>query len=315
MSNVKEISLLDESIAADGEVTADPSSRSTAIAPLRKQRLVIEARSTWAPLDLRECWRYRDLLWIMSLREIQVRYKQTVLGVLWAVIQPLLTTGIFAVLLGLLMGKGNEPGARGVPYVVSTFCAMLPWQLFANSLSQAGNSLVSNQRLVTKVYFPRLIIPLSAVFGAFADFAVAFVAFLGVMLCYGVIPGWPILALPLFVLVALIASLAVGLWLSALTAVYRDFRYVVPFVLQVGLFVSPVIYTTEKIAAKLPKWGTMLYGLNPMVGVIEGFRWALVGAAPPSGLVLIPSLAMTISLLVAGAYYFRHMERTFADVI
>jgi lipopolysaccharide transport system permease protein len=294
-----------------------PPTRATSPDPsdAARAKLILRPRSSWQAIELRELWRYRDLLWILSLREIQVRYKQTILGVAWAVIQPLLTSGIFAVLLALLMGKGNEPGVKGVPYVVSTFCAMLPWQLFANSLSQAGNSLVSNQRLITKVYFPRLIIPLSAVLGALADFAVAFVTLILVMLWFGVMPSIAIVTLPLFILLAIMTSLAVGLWLSALTAIYRDFRYIVPFIIQVGLFISPVIYTTQSIAGKLPGWAVLLYGLNPMVGVIEGFRWALLGAAEPPGLLLIPSTMMTAVLLVAGAYYFRHMERTFADVI
>lgn len=285
-----------------------------AVNPLR-HRVVIRPSSYWKAIDLREIWRYRDLLWMLALREIQVRYKQTILGVVWAVVQPLLTTGIFAVLLGLLMGKGNEPGVQGVPYVVSIFCAMLPWQLFANSLTQAGNSLVANQRLITKVYFPRLIIPISAVLAALADFAVAFVALIGVMLWYGVIPGTAVLTLPLFILLAVAASLAVGLWLSALTAIYRDFRFIVPFIVQVGLFVSPVIYTTQSLRGKVADWALVLFGLNPMAGVIEGFRWALLRQADPPGLILVPSIAMTLLLLLGGAYYFRHMERTFADVI
>jgi lipopolysaccharide transport system permease protein len=293
--------------------TAVPPAKSE-IAPAL-QKIVLEPTSKWRAIDFAEIWRYRDLLCILTMREIQVRYKQTMLGALWAVVQPLLTTGIFAVLLALLMGKGNEPGVAGVPYVVSTFCAMLPWQLFANSLAQAGGSLVASQRLITKVYFPRLIIPLSAVLGALADFAVAFAALLGVMLWYGVRPSWAIVTLPAFVVLALSASLAFGLWLSALTAMYRDFRHIVPFIVQIGMFVSPVIYTTQKLAGKLPAWAMVIYGLNPMAGVIEGFRWALLGSAPPSALLLVPSILMTTVILIGGAYYFKHMERTFADVV
>lgn len=298
------------SVSIDIPAAPRPSSPSPALA-----KTVLEASSKWQAINLREIWRYRDLLCIMTMREIQVRYKQTALGAFWAVVQPLMTTGIFAVLLGLFMGKGNEPGVKGVPYVVSTFCAMLPWQLFANSLSQAGGSLVANQRLITKVYFPRLIIPLSAVLGALADFAVALIALFVVMFCYGVTPSLHLLALPAFILMALAASLAIGLWLSALTAMYRDFRHIVPFIVQIGLFVSPVIYTTERLAAKLPAWAMTLYAMNPMVGVIEGFRWALLGAVAPSAMLLLPSMAMTAILLVGGAFYFRHMERGFADVV
>jgi lipopolysaccharide transport system permease protein len=213
------------------------------------------------------------------------------------------------------MGRGNEPGAAGVPYVLSTFCAMLPWQLFANSLTQAGTSLVTNQRLITKVYFPRLIIPLSAVLGALADFGVGFAALLLLMAWYGVAPAAAAFTVPLFVLLAVMVSLAIGLWLSALTAIYRDFRYIVPFAVQVGLFVSPVVYTSESVTAALPAWATFVYGLNPMAGVIEGFRWAMLGAADPPGAILAASALMTIALLCGGAYYFRHMERTFADVV
>lgn len=292
-----------------------PSSESIAPLAPKRQRIVLEPSSKWRAIEIREIWRYRDLLWILTLREIQVRYKQTVLGAFWAIVQPLLTTGIFSVLLGLLMGKGNEPGVANVPYVVSTFCAMLPWQLFANSLTQAGGSLVASQRLITKVYFPRLIIPVSAVLGALADFAIALVALIVLMACYGVKPSWPVMMLPAFILMAVLASLALGLWLSALTAIYRDFRHIVPFLVQIGLFVSPVIYTTSRLAGKTPAWVMPIYGMNPMAGVIEGFRWSLLNTSAPSAEIMIPSIATTLLTLVSGAYYFRHMERSFADVV
>jgi lipopolysaccharide transport system permease protein len=283
-------------------------------APQDEVLTFIRPRKGWQAIDLRELWRYRDLLWVLTMREIQVRYKQTILGVVWAVLQPLMTTGAFAVLFALIMGRGNEPGIAGVPYFVSTFCAMLPWQLFANSLSQAGNSLVANQRLITKVYFPRLIIPLSAVLGALADFAIALLALIAVLAWYGIAPAWPVLALPAFVILAIMASLAVSLWLAALNALYRDFRHVIPFIVQLGLIISPVIYTTQSLKPA-STWVTILYGLNPMVGVIEGFRWALIGQADPPGLLLIPSAIMTAALFVGGAYYFRSMERWFADLV
>ncbi|HWP40294.1 MAG TPA: ABC transporter permease, partial [Tepidisphaeraceae bacterium] len=276
---------------------------------------IIRPRSGWQAIELREIWRYRDLLWLLALREIQVRYKQTILGVLWVIIQPLATSGIFAALLGVLMGRGNEPGVAGVPYFVSTFCAMLPWQLFASSLSQAGNSLIANQRLITKVYFPRLIVPMSAVLAALADFAVGLLALGAVMLAYGLVPPVQILLLPLLIALAVLAALAAGLWLSALSAVYRDFRHVIPFLVQLGLVLSPVIYTTERIQPRLAEWAITLYALNPMVGVIEGFRWALLPQAEPPLLACGLSILSTAVLLITGALYFRRMERTFADLV
>jgi lipopolysaccharide transport system permease protein len=283
--------------------------------PASRQVTILRPSTRWKAVNLAELWRYRDLLLVLSMREIQVRYKQTILGVFWAIIQPLATTGIFAVLFGLLMGRGNEPGTEKVPYFISTFCAMLPWQLFANSIAQAGNSLVANQRLITKVYFPRLIIPLSAVLGALADFVIALVALFIIMICYGVKPSPAILALPLFIALAIMASVAVGLWLSAATALYRDFRHMIPFIVQIGLFLSPVIYTTQSLRGKLPDWALTLYGLNPMAGVIEGFRWAMLpNAQPPNAMILVSAL-MTIVLLIGGAFYFRAMEKWFADLV
>jgi lipopolysaccharide transport system permease protein len=227
---------------------------------------LIDSRSRWFQLDLPELWRYRELLFFFTWRDIKVRYKQTELGVLWVVIQPLFTTGIFVVLFGLLMGRGNEPTMPGVPYALSTFCAMLPWQFFAESLTRSGNSLVTAQNIITKIYFPRLILPLSGVLSAMVDFAIAAVA-LGIMMgVYGVWPSWALLTLPLFVLFAAIAALAVGLWLSALAAIYRDFLYVQPFLIRVGMYVSPVIYATANLKEKLPDWALAVYALNPMVG-------------------------------------------------
>ena len=276
---------------------------------------VIRPKRGWQAIDLREVWQYRDLLFQLTYREIQVRYKQTILGAFWAIIQPLMTAGIFSVLLALLMGKGNEPGVAGVPYPVCAFCAMLPWQLFSNSLTQAGASILVNHRLITKVYFPRLIIPLSSVFAAVVDFAIALIALAGVMAWYHVVPSWPILFLPGFILLALLASIGLGLWLSALSAIYRDFRHIIPFIVQIGFFISPVIYSVQSIRGKLPPWALLVYSLNPMAGVIEGFRWSLLGQGQAPGLILIPSTLMTLALLMGGAYCFRSMERRFADLI
>ncbi len=277
--------------------------------------LRIRPTSGWRAVDLRELWRYRELLFFFTWRDIKVRYKQTILGATWAVIQPLMTTGIFSVLFALLMGKGNEPTVPGVPYPLSTFCAMLPWQLFAFSLTQSGNSLITSQNLITKVYFPRLVIPLSAVLSGLVDFAVAFAVLIAGLLWYEVQVDLSLLMLPAFILMALGASVAVGLWLAALTAIYRDFRYIIPFIVQVGMFASPVVYSTDSVKSKLPDWAFQLYSLNPMVGVIEGFRWSLLGTGDPPGLPVAFSALMTTLLFVSGLLYFRRMERTFADVV
>jgi lipopolysaccharide transport system permease protein len=277
--------------------------------------LVILPTHGWRAIDLRELWRFRGLLFALTGREIKIRYKQTILGAAWALIQPLMTTGIFAALFGLLMGRGNTPTVPGVPYFISTFCAMLPWQLFAHSLGQSGQSLINHQHMITKIYFPRLILPFSSVLAALVDFGIALVALIAMMLWYGVTPSWAALTLPLFMFLAVVASLAGGLLLAALSAIYRDFRYVIPFIVQFGMFLSPVVYATSSLEGKLPDWALVLYGLNPMVGVIEGFRWALLGSAAPPGLMFLASILMTFALLVGSMFYFRRMERTFADVI
>jgi lipopolysaccharide transport system permease protein len=276
---------------------------------------LIDSRSRWYQLDLPELWGYRELLFFFTWRDIKVRYKQTILGVLWAVLQPLLTTGVFAVLFAILLGRGNEPTVPGVPYALSTFCAMLPWQLFAESLTRSSNSLLASRDMITKIYFPRLVLPLGGVLAALVDFAIAFVVLVGMLAWYGVVPSWPIVTLPLFVLFAVAASMAVGLWLSALSAIYHDFQHVQPFLLRVGMFASPVIYATANLREKLPDWALFLYGLNPMVGVIEGFRWALLGAGDAPGLLMLPSVAVTVLLLISALFFFRRMEETVVDVI
>lgn len=276
---------------------------------------IIRPTRGWRALDLREVWRYRELMFTLAWREITIRYKQTFLGAAWAIIQPLMTTGIFSVLFALLMGRGNEPTPEGIPYAVSTFCAMLPWQLFATSLNQSGNILIQYRGMITKIYFPRLILPAAAVLSALVDFAIAFIALLALMALHGIYPGWAVLTVPVFVFLAIMASVAVGLWLAALNAIYRDFRYVIPFIIQVGMFISPVVYSTESIRGRLPEWSFTLYSLNPMAGVIEGFRWALLGTSQGPGPLLMLSLMATAVILIGGMFYFRRMERLFADVI
>ena len=274
----------------------------------RREVTLIEAPSGWWAFDFVELWRYRELLWFLALRDIQVRYKQTALGAAWALLQPLLTMVAFTIFFGRLAGLDQR---SSVPYPLLAFCALLPWQLFEYALLQSSMSLVNSERLVTKVYFPRLVIPLASVAAGLLDFAIACGLLLAMMAYYGVAPGWPLLTLPLFVLFALAAALAVGLWLSALNAQYRDVRHMLPFVARFWLFMTPVAYTSDLLP---PRWRT-LFGLNPLTGVVEGFRWALLGAAEPPGWQLVVSALITSVLLVGGLYYFRRMAATFADVI
>jgi lipopolysaccharide transport system permease protein len=276
-----------------------------------EHELLIEAghteRNYW-----RDLFRYRELFYFLAWRDVLVRYKQTVIGVLWAVIRPFFTMVIFVFIFSRIAKLPSE----GVPYPVMVFAAMLPWQLFSTSLSEGSNSLISNSNLISKVYFPRLIIPASSVIVAFVDFAISFGLLLLLMLWYHVWPGWSFLTLPLFTLLALIASAGAGLWLAALNVKYRDFRYVVPFLVQFGLYVSPVGFTSSLVREKLGETVFVLYSLNPMVGVIDGFRWAVNGGTSAIYLPgLIASLSVMLLLLISGVWYFRKVERTFADVI
>lgn len=256
----------------------------------------------------RDLWRYRELLWFLAWRDVLVRYKQTALGVLWAVLQPLLTTLVGTVIFGRLA----KLPSGDVPYAVLIYTAMLPWQFFSASLSGAANSLVGNANLISKVYFPRLVVPMSAVCTALVDFLISGVMLAALMLWYQFVPDWRILALPLFAAVAFAAALGAGLWLTALNVKYRDFRYVVPFLLQFGLYVSPVFFSSAIIPERFRFW----YSLNPMVGVIDGFRWALLGGKfdlQPASFAL--SLVIVGVLLWSGVWFFRRIERTFADLI
>ena len=242
-----------------------------------------------------------------AIRDIKVRYKQTLLGAAWAVLQPVMTMVVFSIFFGSLAGVPSD----GLPYPVFSFCALLPWQLFAFALTQSSNSLVQDAQVLTKVYFPRLIIPFGSVIAGLVDFAIAFVVLIGMMLYFDIVPGPAMLTLPLFILLALAAALAVGLWLSALNVKYRDVRYTTSFLAQFWLFVTPVAYSSSLVPAQ---WQTV-YAINPMVGVVEGFRWALLGKSAPPGAMLIVSVAATAILLTGGLFYFRRMEKTFADII
>jgi lipopolysaccharide transport system permease protein len=266
----------------------------------------IQPSKGWVVLNLGQLWEYRELFWILVWRDIKVRYKQTMLGATWAVLQPFLTMVVFSIFFGRLAKVPSD----GLPYPVFAFCALLPWQLFAHALNESGNSLVSNRQLITKIYFPRLVIPLSAVIAGLLDFAIAFVVLIGLMFFYGIAPTWAVVVLPVFILLAIATALSVGLWLSALNVEYRDVRYTIPFLTQFWLFVTPIAYPSSLIPEALRPF----YGLNPMAGVVEGFRWALLGAKPP-GLMLWVSIATVALLLIGGLMYFRRMERTFADVV
>jgi lipopolysaccharide transport system permease protein len=272
---------------------------------------IIEAAGRWPSINLRELWNYRELLGVLTWRNIVVRYKQTALGVSWAVLQPVFLMVIFTLIFGRLAGLSSRIG-NGIPYPIFAYAGLLPWLFFANSLTQGANSLVGNSALITKVYFPRLTIPISNVLAALVDLAVACVVLFGMMAYYGV---WPrplgLLALPLFVLLAVSTSLGVGVWLAALNVTYRDVQYVVPFLVQLWFFATPVVYPAHLVHEPL----RTILGLNPMAGVVEGFRWALIRSpAPPIGLFALSSV-ISLTLLVSGALYFRRMERIFADVV
>jgi lipopolysaccharide transport system permease protein len=258
-------------------------------------------------LDLKAIWHYRELLYFLIWRDVKVRYKQTAIGVGWAIFQPLMTMIIFTVVFGNFAKIPSD----GLPYPIFAFTALLPWNNFAQAISRSGVSLVGSANLISKVYFPRLIIPLSAAVAPLVDFAMAFVILLAMMAWFGIAPTWGVLALPLFLLLALSTALAVGLWLSALDVRYRDVGYTIPFVVQIWMYASPVAYPVSLV----PERWRLLYSLNPMAGVIEGFRWALLGTGDPDFGVMTASAVVVIALLLGGIVYFRQMERTFADVV
>jgi lipopolysaccharide transport system permease protein len=269
--------------------------------------VVIQPSRGLAALNLRDLWRYRDLLYILAWRDVKVRYKQTALGAAWAIIQPVVNMVIFTVIFGHV---AHLP-SNGVPYAVFTLAALLPWTYFSYVLTQSGESLVGNANMISKVYFPRLVLPVSAALAGLVDFAVAFIVLAGMMLFFHVHLGIGLLFLPFFLLLAIAAALSVGIWLSALNVKYRDVRYTLPFITQVWLYASPVAYSAGLVKGKL----ALVYALNPMAGVIEGFRWALLGVGPTPGLNLLPSVAVTLLLLFSGLVYFRRMEQTFADMV
>ena len=268
---------------------------------------VIQPSKGWVPLKLRELWHYRELLYFLVWRDVKVRYKQTALGAAWAIIQPVFTMLVFSIFFGRLANMPSD----GVPYPVFVFAALVPWTFFANALGQGSNSLVGSGNLITKVYFPRLVVPTASVISGLVDFLIAFAVLVLLMTWYGIGLSLKILWLPVFVLHAVITALAVALWLSALNVQYRDVRYTVPFLTQFWLFATPVAYPSSLLS---PGW-RIAYGLNPMVGVVEGFRWALLDTGPAPGLMPVISGLVSVVLLVGGAFYFQRLERTFADVV
>lgn len=270
-------------------------------------QIIIRPSKGWASLRLRDVWEYRELLYFLVWRDIKVRYKQTALGVAWAVIQPFFSMIVFSIFFGRLAKMPSD----GVPYPIFSYVGLVPWNFFSNGLSQSSTSLVESANLIRKVYFPRLTIPISTVLGGIVDFAIAFTVLLGMMFWYGIYPTERIVWLPLFLLLALVTALAVGLWLSVLNVEYRDVRYTIPFITQFWLFATPVVYPSSLLTEP---WRT-IYGLNPMVGVVEGFRWALLGTNTAPRSTILVSAAAALLLLVGGAFYFRRMEQTFADVV
>jgi lipopolysaccharide transport system permease protein len=280
-------------------------------APARLIQTVIEPTHGLAPINLPDLWHYRELIYFLIWRDIKIRYKQTVLGVAWVVLQPVISTLIFTLLFGVLL----DAPSGGVPYPVFALSGLLPWTYFAASLNKSSNSLVLNSNLITKIYFPRIAVPLASTLSGLVDFAIGFVVLLGVMLFYGIPPTAAILLLPLFLLFAVLTALGFGLWLSALNVRYRDINQLTPFIIQVWMYLTPVVYSI----ALIPERFRFLLALNPMTAVVEGFRWSLLGAAAAEGLasgwMLAVPLLISLSVLISGAYFFRRTEKTFADII
>lgn len=261
----------------------------------------------WAALNLRDLWQYRELIYFLTWRDIKVRYKQTVLGAAWAIIQPLVNMVVLTIIFGRLANMSTE----GLPRPIFIFTALLPWGLFSKALSDAGRSMLSNRSMITKVYFPRLIIPLASVMGGVLDFLIQFLVLIGMMLYYKITPTAATWTLPFFLILALVTALGFGLWLSALNVLYRDVGYILPFLTQIWLLLTPVAYS----ASEVPEQWQLVYALNPMVGVVEAFRWALLGTETAPGPMLAVSTGISLFLLVTGMYFFRRMERTFADMV
>jgi len=269
--------------------------------------VLIRPISGWVPINLRDLWEYRELLYFLTWRDIKVRYKQTALGMAWVVLQPLLLMLVFTMFFGRLV----ELPSDGIPYPLFTYTALLPWQLFSRALNEGSMSLIAHERVITKTYFPRILLPASAVLASLVDFAIAFLLLIGFMLLYGAHPGLAFFTLPLLVLLAVMAAFGVSLWLAAFNVLYRDVRYVLPFLTQIWMFATPIIYPISVV----PESWRLLYSLNPMVGVVEGFRWALLGSGSGMDAVFGVSALVVAGVLVGGVLYFQSVQQTFADVI
>ena len=288
---------------------------STLTTKTQEEVLILRPSSGWSALNLRDLWFYRELIYFLTLRDIKVRYKQTALGAAWAIIQPFFTMVVFTIFFGKLAKVPTD----NIPGPLFFYTGLLPWGMFTKALSDAGRSMVTNRSMITKVYFPRLVIPIASVLGGLVDFAIAFVVLLGMIAYYNnfsggayqVTPTTTALTLPLFLLLAVITALGVGLWLSALNVIYRDIGYILPFLTQFWLFITPIAYPSSLIPQK---W-QLVYGLNPMTGVVEGFRWALLNAGTAPGPMLAVSTVIALLILISGLFYFRRMERTFADMV
>jgi len=271
----------------------------------RDRVTLIKPTNGWAALNLRDLWLYRELIFFMTWRDLKVRYKQTLLGVGWAILQPFMTMIVFSIFFGSLAQVPSD----GVPYPIFTYTALIPWTLFSKALQDASRSLVANSHMITKVYFPRMILPISSVLAGVVDFLIAFLVLLGMMLYFKITPTANAWTLPLFLVLAVITAIAVGLWLSALNVLYRDINYILPFLTQFWMYLTPIAYPSSMVPEK---WQA-IYALNPMTGVVEGFRWALLGTGQPPGLMTFVSAGVAIILLISGMFYFKRMERLFAD--
>ena len=268
---------------------------------------LIKPSQGWAALNLRDLWLYRELIFFMTWRDLKVRYKQTLLGASWAILQPFLTMVVFSIFFGNLAKVPSD----GVPYPIFSYTALIPWTLFSKALQDASRSLVANSHMITKVYFPRMILPLSSILAGLVDFLIAFVVLLGMMIFYKITPTANVWFLPLFLVLALVTAVGVGLWLSALNVLFRDINYVLPFLTQFWMYLTPIAYPSSMVP---DKWQT-IYALNPMTGVVEGFRWALLGTGQPPGTLTLVSSVVALVLLISGMFYFRRMERLFADMV
>jgi lipopolysaccharide transport system permease protein len=290
---------------ADETMTVESSTLVKAEIP---RTVVIEPIRGWTALNLKDLWVYRELVYFLTWRNLKVRYKQTALGASWAILQPFLTMVVFSIFFGNLAKIPSD----GVPYPIFSYTALLPWTLFAKALTDASHSLVQNSHMITKVYFPRLILPLASILSGLVDFALAFLVLFAMMLFYGIYPTSAVWTLPLFVLLAMITALGVGIWLSAMNVLYRDIGYVLPFLTQFWMTLTPIAYP----ASLLPEKWRLFYALNPMTGVVEGFRWALLGSAAsaPTGMLAVSSV-ISVLVLITGLLYFRRMERRFADMV